>query len=187
MCEEWHRALSCLPDRVAGEAIKSLAEVVKGMVGKQGEEIKQRKKVERMEKQWEKKTRALEPLEHQEEANNRCPTMKDDEAEDIDGDGDGDGDDECDADEDDEKQSKASFMIMPIGLMERRAAVAGIKKKLEAEMAKLCKAVQDTRVLTMNNLQTGLPGVLEAMTGFSSVCSQSYQHLHSLSRFSSSH
>ena len=45
-----------MPDRVAGEAIKSLAEVVKGMVGKQGEEIKQRKKVERMEKQWEKKT-----------------------------------------------------------------------------------------------------------------------------------
>ena len=57
-------------------------------------------------KQWEKKTRALEPLEDQEEANNRCPRRKDDEAEDIDGsggDGDGDGDDndECDADEDD--------------------------------------------------------------------------------------
>ena len=108
LCEEWHRALSCLPDRVAGEAIKSLAEVVKGMVGKQGEEIKQRKKVERMEKQWEKKTRALEPLEDQEEANNRCPRRKDDEAEDI------DGDRECDDDEDDVETSVDGTILLDL-------------------------------------------------------------------------
>lgn len=159
LCEEWQRALGCLPDKVASEAIKSLGEVVKAMVSKQGEEMKQKRKVEKLEKQWEKKARALEPLEEQEESRARG------------------------VDDNEQGEGRASMMMMPIGLMERRAAVAAMKKRVEGETMKHWRAVQDSRVLTMNNLQTGLPGVLEAMAGFSAVCSQAFQHLFSLTRF----
>lgn len=173
ICEEWQRALGCLPDKVASEAIKSLAEVVKAMVGKQGEEMKQKNKVEKLEKLWEKRDRALRPLEEEEEEERkmrrRRRRLRAGAAD----------------EDDDEEEGRVVGRLMPaIGLMERREAVAAMKKKLEGEMMKYGRAVQDTRVLTMNNLQTGLPGVLEAMTGFSSVCSQAFQHLHSVTRFS---
>lgn len=133
VCEEWQRALGCLPDKVASEAIKSLGEVVKAMVGKQEEELKQKRKVGKLEKQWERKANVLE------------------------------GEEEGGEDE-------------------KRAAAEALKKKVQGEVVKHSRAVQDTRVLTMNNLQTGLPGVFEAMTGFSAVCAQAFQHLHSLTR-----
>lgn len=172
ICEEWQRALGCLPDKVASEAIKSLAEVVKAMVGKQGEEIKQKNKVEKLEKLWEKKARALRPWEEEEEEEDKKRRRRRKRR----------GED----DDDDDEGRVAGRMMPAIGLMERKQAVAAMKKKVEGEMMKHGRAVQDTRVLTMNNLQTGLPGVLEAMTGFSAVCSQAFQHLHSLARFSNS-
>ncbi|KAH7295040.1 hypothetical protein KP509_27G029900 [Ceratopteris richardii] len=160
LCEEWQRALGCLPDRVASEAIKSLAEVVKAVVAKQGEEMKQKKKADKLEKHWKRKMCALQPLEVEENATvggRREKTRT--------------------KGEDDDGLSSDSSNF---GMAERKAALAALRKKVEGEMMKHVKAVQDTRVLTMNNLQTGLPGVLEAMTGFSAVCSQAFQHLHSL-------
>lgn len=142
VCEEWQRALSCLPDKVASEAVKCLGEVVKAMVGKQEEEVKLKKKVEKLEKQWERKINGME--ESIGEQRN-----------DIVGD-------------------------------EKRVATEALKKKLEVERLKYRKAVQDTRVLTMNNLQTGLPGVFEAMTGFSAVSAQAFDQLWALTRLSSS-
>ncbi|MCO5613412.1 hypothetical protein L7F22_067688 [Adiantum nelumboides] len=171
LCEEWQRALVCLPDRVATEAIKSLAEVVKAMVAMQGEEMKQRRKAEKLEKKWEKKMRALQPhLELEEEAwaeearGRRRRRMRR----------------LLRGLEEEEEEEGAAEGTTSMLLMERKAVVGGMRKRLEGETMKHSRAVQDTRVMSMNNLPTGLPGVLEAMTAFSAVCSHAFQDLFSL-------
>ncbi|KAI5077928.1 hypothetical protein GOP47_0007752 [Adiantum capillus-veneris] len=171
LCEEWQRALACLPDRVATDAIKSLAEVVKAMVEKQGEEMTQRRKAEKLEKQWQKKVRALQPqveLEEEElaeEARGRRRRMRR----------------RLRWEEGPVEEEEGGVVAggMQV-LMERKAVIAGMRKRIEGEMTKHYRAVQDTRVSTMNNLQTGLPGALEAMAGFSAVCSHAFQDLFSL-------
>ena len=60
--------------------------------------------------------------------------------------------------------------------------LAAHQRRVEDEMVRHSKAVEVTRAMTLNNLQTGLPGVFQALTSFStlftealeSVCSRSY-------------
>ncbi|KAH9622195.1 hypothetical protein KSS87_007964 [Heliosperma pusillum] len=64
----------------------------------------------------------------------------------------------------------------PVG--EKRAKVDMLKNKAEEEKAKHEKAVGVTRAMTLNNIQMGLPHVFQAITGFSSVCTQSFEKVY---------
>ncbi|KAL0291774.1 UNVERIFIED_CONTAM: Nitrate regulatoryprotein [Sesamum calycinum] len=67
-------------------------------------------------------------------------------------------------------------------LAEKKAELAICQRRVEDEMVKHLKAVEVTRAMTLNNIQTGLPGVFQAMTSFSAlitealetVCTRSY-------------
>ncbi|CBI16665.3 unnamed protein product, partial [Vitis vinifera] len=67
-------------------------------------------------------------------------------------------------------------------LSEKKAELAACQRRVEDEMVRHSKAVEVTRALTLNNIQTGLPGVFQAMTSFSGlfmealtlVCEKSY-------------
>jgi hypothetical protein len=67
-------------------------------------------------------------------------------------------------------------------LAEKKLELATCQRRVEDEMMKHSKAVEVTRAMTLNNLQTGLPGVFQALTSFSSlftealdsVCTRSY-------------
>ncbi|KAJ8499143.1 hypothetical protein OPV22_009695 [Ensete ventricosum] len=61
---------------------------------------------------------------------------------------------------------------------EKHAEVEALKAKAEEERSKYEKSAGVTRAMTLNNLQTGLPHVFQAMTGFSGVCMQAFESVY---------
>lgn len=53
--------------------------------------------------------------------------------------------------------------------------VEALKRKVEEEKAKYQNSVKSSRAMTLNNLQTGLPNVFQALTGFAGVCVQNFE------------
>ncbi|KAI3449052.1 hypothetical protein Pfo_005717 [Paulownia fortunei] len=158
--DEWKLALDRLPDTVASEAIKSFNNVVHSISLKQTEELKIKKRTETASKELEKKASSLRNI---------------------------------------EKKYYHSYSMVGIGLpdtgpdngnvldardplAEKKAELATCQRRVEDEMIKHSKAIEVTRAMTLNNIQTGLPGVFQAMTSFSAlitealetVCTRSY-------------
>ncbi|CAK9133583.1 unnamed protein product [Ilex paraguariensis] len=159
-CDEWKLALERLPDTVASEAIKSFINVVHSISLKQTEELKIKKRTESASKELEKKSSALRTI---------------------------------------EKKYYHSYSMVGIGLpdtgpdnghvldardplSEKKSELAACQRRVEDEMLRHSKAVEVTRAMTLNNIQTGLPGVFQAVASFSAlimealevVCTRSY-------------
>ncbi|KAL5795040.1 hypothetical protein ACOSP7_003634 [Xanthoceras sorbifolium] len=159
-CEEWKLALDRVPDTVASEAIKSFINVVHVISVKQSEELKIKKRTETASKELEKKASSLRNI---------------------------------------ERKFYHSYSMVGIGLpdsgsdsshmldardplAEKKSDLAACQRRVEDEMLRHSKAVEVTRAMTLNNIQTGLPGVFQALTSFSalfteslsSVCNRSY-------------
>ncbi|GFQ06538.1 hypothetical protein PHJA_002797800 [Phtheirospermum japonicum] len=154
--DEWKLASERVPDMVASEAIKSFNNVVRSISLKQTDEMKIKKRAEIASKELEKRASNLRSV---------------------------------------EKKYYHSFSMVGIGvpdnvhvldvgdpLAEKKAELATCQRRVEEEMVKHSKAVEVTRAMTLNNIQTGLPGVFQAMTSFSglitealeTVCTRSY-------------
>ncbi|PWA96101.1 hypothetical protein CTI12_AA042540 [Artemisia annua] len=158
--DEWKLALDRIPDTVASEAIKSFINVVHSISLKQAEEMKVKKRTESASKELEKKASSLRSI---------------------------------------EKKYYHSYSMVGIGLpgsgqddghgldardplSEKKGELVACQRRVEEEMVKHSKAVEVTRAMTLNNIQTGLPGVFQAMTSFSglimesleAVCNKSY-------------
>jgi hypothetical protein len=146
-CDEWKQALDRFPDAVASEAIKSFANVVHVIYTKQEEEMKIKKRAETFSKELEKKTNSLRSI---------------------------------------EKKYYQSYSVVGLGLpgssrdgiesvvydardplADKKSKVALCHRKVENEMTRHAKAVEVTRSMTLNNIQTGLPGMFQAIAGFS--------------------
>ncbi|XP_043688812.1 protein ALTERED PHOSPHATE STARVATION RESPONSE 1-like isoform X2 [Telopea speciosissima] len=69
----------------------------------------------------------------------------------------------------------------------KRAKTEALKKRVEDEKAKYLNSVRVTQAMTLNNLQAGLPNVFQALTGFSSVCTQAFEAIHSQATSIASH
>nr|DAD47690.1 TPA_asm: hypothetical protein HUJ06_017627 [Nelumbo nucifera] len=153
LCDEWKLALDRLPDTVASEAIKSFVNVVHVIAVKQTEEIKSKKWAETASKELEKKASALRNI---------------------------------------EKKFYHSYSMVGIGppdggaadgqvldardpLAEKKLELASCQRRVEDEMMKHAKAVEVTRAMTLNNIQTGLPGVFQAMTAFSGLFTEALE------------
>ncbi|KAE8721249.1 protein kinase G11A [Hibiscus syriacus] len=159
-CDEWKLAIDRVPDTVASEAIKSFINVVHVIFVKQSEEIKIKKRTETASKELEKKASSLRNI---------------------------------------ERKFYHSYSMVGIGLpdsgadhgqvldardplAEKKSELAACQRRVEDEMLRHAKAVEVTRAMTLNNVQTGLPGVFQALTSFSAlftealdwVCSRSY-------------
>ncbi|XP_038907105.1 nitrate regulatory gene2 protein isoform X2 [Benincasa hispida] len=159
-CDQWKLALDRVPDTVASEAIKSFINVVHVISVKQNEEMKIKKRTESASKEFEKKSASIMNL---------------------------------------EKKFYNSYSMVGIGLpdtgpdhghildardplAEKKIELIACQRRVEEEKIKHSKAVEVTRAMTLNNLQTGLPGVFQALTSFSalfmealeSVCTHSY-------------
>ncbi|MBA0737021.1 hypothetical protein Gogos_010504, partial [Gossypium gossypioides] len=159
-CDEWKLALERLPDTVASEAIKSFINVVHVISVKQSEELKVKKQTDTASKELEKKASSLRNI---------------------------------------ERKFYHSYSLVGVGLpdtgpdhgqvldardplADKKSELATCQRRVEDQMLRHAKAVEVTRAMTLNNLQTGLPGVFQALTSFSalftealdSVCSHSY-------------
>lgn len=159
-CDEWKLALDRVPDTVASEAIKSFINVIHVITVKQTEELKIKKRTETASKELERKASSLRNI---------------------------------------ERKYYHSYSMVGIGLpdagpdngqvldardplSEKKSELAACQRRVEDEMLRHSKAVEVTRAMTLNNLQTGLPGVFQALTSFSAlfmealetVCTRSY-------------
>ncbi|KAL0848483.1 hypothetical protein Bca101_021730 [Brassica carinata] len=152
-CEEWKLALDRVPDTVASEAIKSFINVVHVISTKQGDEHKVKKRTETASKELEKKASSLRSL---------------------------------------ERKYYQSYSMVGVGLPEsgpdsqhvldardplsdKKSELAGCQRRVEEEMVKHSKEIEVTRAMTLNNLQTGLPGVFQALTSFSALFVESLE------------
>ncbi|KAL4600075.1 hypothetical protein ACB092_11G171900 [Castanea dentata] len=152
-CDEWKLALERVPDTVASEAIKSFVNVVHVITVKQSEEFKIRKRTETASKELEKKASSLRSI---------------------------------------EKKFYNSYSMVGIGLpdagpdngqaldardplAEKKSELTACQRRVEDEMLRHSKAVEVTRAMTLNNLQTGLPGVFGALTNFSALFTEALQ------------
>ncbi|XP_027351755.1 nitrate regulatory gene2 protein-like isoform X2 [Abrus precatorius] len=158
--DEWKLALERVPDTVASEAIKSFINVVHVISSKQAEELKIKKRTETASKELEKKASSLRNIERKfYNSYSMVGISLPDSAPDN-----GQGLDARDP------------------LAEKKMELATCQRRVEDEMLRHSKAVEVTRAMTLNNLQTGLPGVFQALTSFSSlftealesVCTRSY-------------
>ncbi|XP_073141292.1 nitrate regulatory gene2 protein-like [Henckelia pumila] len=151
--DEWKLALDRIPDTVASEAIKSFINVVRSISLKQIEELKIKKRTEYASKELEKKASSLRNI---------------------------------------ERKYYHSYSMVGIGLpdtgpdnghildardplADKKAELATCQRRVEDEMLKHSKAMEVTRAMTLNNIQTGLPGVFQAMTSFSSLITESLE------------
>ncbi|KAF6149955.1 hypothetical protein GIB67_008676 [Kingdonia uniflora] len=159
--DEWKQALDRLPDTVASEAIKSFVNVVNVISVKQSEELKIKKKGDTASKELEKKASALRNIEKKFYHSYSMVGIG------LPGSGGSEGGQAIDARD---------------PLADKKIELEGCKRRVEDEISRHSKAVEVTRAMTLNNIQTGLPGVFQAMTGFSGlfaealeeVCNRSY-------------
>ncbi|XP_051122642.1 nitrate regulatory gene2 protein-like [Andrographis paniculata] len=152
-CDEWKLALERIPDTVASEAIKSFINVIHSISLKQMEELKIKKRTDTASKELEKKSSSLRHI---------------------------------------ERKYYQSYSTVGIGLpytgpdishildardplAEKKAELATCQRLVEDEMLKHSKAVEVTRAMTLNNIQTGLPGVFLAMTSFSALMTEALE------------
>ncbi|KAA8520441.1 hypothetical protein F0562_014697 [Nyssa sinensis] len=157
-CDEWKLALDRLPDTVASEAIKSFINVVHSISMRQTEELKIKKRAESVSKELEKKSSALRNIERKYYHSYSMVGLPD------------------------TGPDNGHALDARDPLAEKKSELAGCQRRVEDEMLRHSKAVEVTRAMTLNNIQTGLPGVFQAMTSFSAlimealeaVCIRSY-------------
>ncbi|KAK7277152.1 hypothetical protein RIF29_18303 [Crotalaria pallida] len=152
-CDEWKLALDRVPDTVASEAIKSFINVVHVISVKQSEELKIKKRTESASKELEKKSSSVRNLERK--FYNSYSTV-------------GIG-------LPDSMPDNGQSLDARDPLAEKKLELAAHQRRVEDEMVRHSKAVEVTRALTLNNLQTGLPGVFQALTSFSSLFTESLE------------
>ena len=136
-----------VPAAVASEAIKSFVAIVHSISLKQEQELKIRKKLQALTKELEKKTHNLRSI---------------------------------------EKKYYQSYSAVGIGIVdgsggdplaEKRAEVAMVRRRVEEETGREVNAGKATRELTVSSIQTGLPGLFQAVTGFSGLLAEALEEV----------
>lgn len=153
-CDEWKQALDRLPDTVASEAIKSVVNVIHVISTKQEDEFKAKKRAETLSKELEKKSTALRAIEKKYYQSYSMVGVA------IPGGG---------------RDVNGQALDARDPLAEKKSEIAACRRKVEEEMVRHGKAVEVTKSMTLNNIQTGLPGVFQAMTGFSGLFAEALQ------------
>lgn len=163
LCEEWQQAIDRLPDKVASESIKSFISVVHAIVMQQNDEQKRKKKAENLSRELQKKIIALRNIEKKYYSSYALPARTD-------------------------LTSESQFELDPTDpLAEKRAEIDAYKRRLEDEKANYSKSARGTRAMTLNNIQTGLPGLFQAMSSFSNVCVRSFEHIYNQTKSLNDH
>ncbi|KAL9228823.1 hypothetical protein vseg_004361 [Gypsophila vaccaria] len=151
--DEWKLALDRLPDTVASEAIKSFVNVVHVISLKQTEEFKIQKRTETISKELEKKASSLRNIEKKYYANYSMIGLG----------------------YPDTGPENGQVLDTRDPLAEKKLELQACQRRVEDEMLKHSKAVEVTRAMTLNNIQTGLPGVFQALTSFSSMFTETLE------------
>lgn len=71
--------------------------------------------------------------------------------------------------------SVAAAAVNPPAESVRRAKMAARRRRAEEEKTRYMSSVRQSRAMMINNLQTSLPNVFQALMGFASVCVQAFE------------
>nr|KYP43153.1 hypothetical protein KK1_035412 [Cajanus cajan] len=153
-CDEWKLALDRVPDTVASEAIKSFINVVHVISVKQSEELKIKKRTETASKELEKRTSSIRSIERKFYNSYSMVDITPPHH---------------------ESYNNGQGLDARDPLAEKKVELAACQRRVEDEMVRHSKAVEVTRAMTLNNLQTGLPGVFHALTSFSSLFTEALE------------
>ncbi|XP_074582353.1 protein ALTERED PHOSPHATE STARVATION RESPONSE 1-like [Curcuma longa] len=144
-CEELQRVLDRLPDKVAAEAIKCFLSVIRSIILQHTEEHNLRKQSDRLQSRLDRELSSLCSLEKH----------------------------------NDEHIIQQTVQGPPVNHQlvssTKYAKLDALRKRLEDEKARYLESIRKSRAMTLNNLQTSLPNVFQALVGFSGVCVQALE------------
>lgn len=149
----WQDFLEKLPDEIAKTAISAFGAVIRTIMVHQEEELKLKDKYEETRKEFLRKNQVFEEW-YQKYLQRR-------------------GHDEADREEDVNPHDP---------VMEKRAAVESLRKRMEEEVEKHQRLCAEVREKSLGSLKTRLPELFRAMADYSHACSDSYARLRAVSQ-----
>ncbi|XP_042392911.1 protein ALTERED PHOSPHATE STARVATION RESPONSE 1-like [Zingiber officinale] len=138
MCHEWLTSLRKLPDQPVSSGMRSFIRTVRGLWIKQGEEQQQKRKVDRLTKELDRRVLALQREE------SKVVEFKLS-----------------------ENNPDSDLRQRVECLSEKKELLDMFRKKLEAEKAKHRDCLRKTHEITINGFKIGLASIFESLTQFS--------------------
>ena len=156
ICHDWLTAMENLPDKAVSAAMKSFARDLRALWVQQGDEQDQKRKVDKMAEELEKKTIAYQKVEGRVHETKLLEYKKPS---------------EHDSQGQDDAQPQADY------LSEKRDAVDNLRRRLELEKEKHHNYMQETQRITLNGFQTGFSLIFDALVQFSKGSLRMYNEL----------
>ncbi|KAM3376785.1 protein ALTERED PHOSPHATE STARVATION RESPONSE 1 [Capsicum galapagoense] len=148
VCHDWLSGMNNLPDKAVSVALKSCGKDVRALWVQQGEEQQQKRKVDSMSKELDRKTLAFQKVE------NKLYEFK-----------------LTDRSSELENDHRAEY------LKERKDLLDNLRKRVDLEKEEHQKCMQETQRITLIGFQTGFCRVFESITDFSSAALKMYNDL----------
>ncbi|KAI4297796.1 hypothetical protein L6164_037662 [Bauhinia variegata] len=148
ICHDWLASLQKLPDKMVTLALKSIVKDVRSLWHQQGEEQQQKRKVDSLAKEWDRKYSGLLQVK------TKMLELK--------------GTDEK---SDAEAEHQDEYM------MEKKDHLETFRRKLEIEKEKHHNCMQETQRITLYGLQSGFSHVFESLSEFSKASQKMYNDL----------
>ncbi|KAI3446281.1 hypothetical protein Pfo_002946 [Paulownia fortunei] len=148
LCHDWLDSMNKLPDKAVSFAIKSCAKDVRALWLQQGEEQQQKRKVDRLSKELDKKILAFQ------KAENRIFEFR-----------------LTDKDTEPEMEHQAESLV------EGKDMLDNFQRRVDLEKEKHHNCMLETEKITLNGFQTGFCRVFESLTEFSRAALKMYNDL----------
>lgn len=149
ICHDWSASLNKLPEKAVAFALKSFAKDVRALWAQQGEEQRQKRKVDALAKEVERRT--MSPSFHKVETAFLEFRPTEDKT-------------ELEIDHPELATDKGDFLET-------------LRRKLEVEKERHHNCMQETQRITLNGFQTGLSAIFESLTEFSKASQKLYDDL----------
>ncbi|KAH9307829.1 hypothetical protein KI387_035740, partial [Taxus chinensis] len=149
ICNDWYQKFDKIPESEVAKAIEKFAASVKEVVEYHNEEQQQKRKVENFEKDLNRQVQILKKTESR--LHEPRPSS--------------------------DKKIESDTGQASAGLADQKIYIDSLRKQVEQENAKHHNAMQETRNITLNSLQTDLKHVFEAMKEFTAFSLKTYEEL----------
>lgn len=145
MCHDWLVRVDTLPDKAVTSAMKSFRKDIRALLVKQGEEQQQKRKVEGLAKELDRKVLALQRVER------RVLESK------ISG-----------------QEGEIHVRSRVEYLTEKKEQLEAFRKRVDAEKVKHQNSVQETQQIAVSGFQTGFSALFESLAEFSRAAVKMY-------------
>ncbi|KAL2937035.1 Nitrate regulatory gene2 protein [Bienertia sinuspersici] len=164
ICRDWLTSMENLPDKAVSVAMKSFVRDIKALWVQQGEEQEQKRKVDKMAKELEKKMIAYQKVEgriNETKLLEYKPSEMDASQ----------SQDDDDDDDTTQQHHQAEY------LSEKKDALDNFRRRLEFEKEKHQNFMEVTQRITLNGFQTGFSLIFDSMVQFSKASLKMYNEL----------